>query len=252
MGDWNSRYEEVTRWMSSLGLKDMIVDRHKGEPPPTCKKSTEHPIDAIFGPDSFSCWRGGYLSFDLLEGDHRAIWCDIPVEFLLGYNMQHPAHAKARRLKTNDPRTRKKYTRTLHRILNKENIYDKLQILYKSMQQNILPTDLLHFEELDTIITGAMQEAEQNCRKLRTGIVPWSPLYQQACDKVTYWKLVCNELTGKRVNIRKIRSLRKNYISIGTKTSTLILPLQNYSLQYGTKTNVNVMPQNSKWSTGIS
>jgi hypothetical protein len=64
MGDWNSRYDEVVRWMSTVGLKDIIVNRHNGEPPPTCARSREYPIDAIFCPDSFICWRGGYLAFD--------------------------------------------------------------------------------------------------------------------------------------------------------------------------------------------
>jgi hypothetical protein len=149
------------------------------------------------------------LPLIFLEGDHRGLWCDIPVEFLLGYNMQHPTHAGARPLKTTDPRIRKKYTRTVHNNLKKQNIYERIQILYTSMQQNVLPTDLIQFEEIDNIITTIMEEAEKSCCKLRTGIVPWSPLYQQACDKVTYWTLVYEEQKGKRVNLRKLRSLQK-------------------------------------------
>lgn len=209
MGDWNSKYDDVVKWMKAVGLKDIIVDRHQGSPPPTCERSRDHPIDAIFGPDSLTCWRGGYLSIDFLESDHRGLWCDIPMEFLLGYNMQHPAHAGARRLKTTDPRITHKYTKELHKLLTQENIYERLNTLHQSMQTTILPTDLIHFEELDAFITNAMTIAEKGCRKLRTGIVPWSPLYQQACDRVTYWTLLCLELQGKRVNVRKIRSLRK-------------------------------------------
>lgn len=147
MGDWNSNYKEVAQWMANEGLKDIIVNRHNGQPPPTCKRSSTHPIDAIFTSDSFHCWRGGYLSFDYLEGDHRGLWCDIPVEFLLGYNMQHPAHAGARRLKTNDPRIRKKYTSTLHQLLKKNNIYDRMTVLHTSMQQRVLPTDLIQINK---------------------------------------------------------------------------------------------------------
>jgi hypothetical protein len=105
MRDWNSKYTEVVRWMQRLGMIDIIHKRHNTTaPPPTCTRSTTGPIDAIFVPNHFTCWRGGYLAFDYLEGDHRGIWCDIPVEFILGYNMQHPAHPQARRLKTTDPR----------------------------------------------------------------------------------------------------------------------------------------------------
>lgn len=204
MGDWNLDYKEVVHWMSMFGLIDVIVNRHHGSPPPTCTRLSNQPIDAIFAPESFRCWRGGYLSFEYLEGDHRGIWCDIPVEFLLGYNMQHPAHSGARHLKTHDPLIHKKYVSTLHQILRTNNIYDPMQVLHTSMLQNVLPTDLIHFEEVDAIVTAAMQEAEKTCRKLKTGIVPWSPLYQQARDRVQYWKLESDSLQGKKVNIRKL------------------------------------------------
>jgi exonuclease III len=234
MGDWNSKYEEVVRWMTQLGLKDAIVSRHRASPPPTCKRSSIHPIDAIFVPESFKCWRGGYLSFNYLESDHRGLWCDIPVEFLLGYNMQHPAHAGARRLKNTDPRIRKKYTRNLHEMLLQHNVYEKMEELHRSMQQSVLPTDVIKFEELDNIINAAMKEAEQKCRKLKTGIIPWSPLYQQACDRVTYWSLVKDEMMGVRVNIRKIRSLRNKLkiprdqaMSLATATAKLRLAINN-------------------------
>lgn len=104
MGDWNSDYYEVTQWMREVGLQDIIQQRpFQQNPPPTCRRSRASPIDAIFAPEHYKCWRGGYLAFDYLEGDHRGIWCDIPIEFLLGYNMPNPVHPGARRLKTDDP-----------------------------------------------------------------------------------------------------------------------------------------------------
>jgi hypothetical protein len=121
MGDWNTEYREVVQWMRTLGLADIIQQRHStSTPPPTCNRSSTGPIDAIFAPTQYTCWRGGYLSFEYLEGDHRGIWCDIPIELILGYNMQHPAHPKARRLKTTDPRVKKKYLKHLHKTLMKK------------------------------------------------------------------------------------------------------------------------------------
>jgi len=130
MGDWNSSHEEVVQWMQQFNLQDGITTRHTPlPPPPTCKRSREQPIDAIFIQNSGQCWRGGYLAFDYLEGDHRGLWCDIPIEFLLGYNMQHPVHPKARRLKTSDPRVTKKYVSELHRLLQQNDIYPKMDHL---------------------------------------------------------------------------------------------------------------------------
>jgi hypothetical protein len=210
MGDWNSSYKEVVEWMHQFNLHDGIAGRHSHtSPPATCVRLRGAPIDAIFIPSQFKCWRGGYFAFDYLEGDHRGIWCDIPAEFILGYQMQHPAHPKARRLKTTDPKVRKKYVQHLDRLLKEQKVYVQLEQLWKDMQNRVLPTDILHFEEVHEIITNAMMVEERSCRKLKTGIVKWSPLYQQACDRVTYWMLVQKESTGQRVNVRKIRSLRK-------------------------------------------
>jgi hypothetical protein len=210
MGDWNSDYEQLTTWMHQFGLHDIITRRHNTQtPPPTCRRSTGGPLDAIFTTNTIPCWRGGYLAFEYLVSDHRGLWCDIPIEFILGYNMQHPAHPQARRLKTTDPRIQKKYLSLLHQFLRKNNIYAQFDSLYQDMRTSILPTDIIKYEGLDDTITTAMQNAEKKCRKLRTGIVKWSPIYQRACDRVTYWKLESQSIAGERVNNRKIMSLRK-------------------------------------------
>jgi hypothetical protein len=84
-----------------------------------------------------------------------------------------------------------------------------MEDLHIKTEQGWLPTDVLRFEELDYIITNAMHDAERKCRKLNMGATKWSPLYQRACDKVTYWKLVKKQYEGKRSNARKILSLQK-------------------------------------------
>jgi hypothetical protein len=154
MGDWNSKYNEVVQWMQELGLVDIIQRRHPSQTPPiTCNRSSQGPIDAIFAPNHFGCWRGGYFAFDYLEGDHRGIWCDIPVEFILGYNMQHPAHAQARRLKTNDPRIREKYVKLLDKKLKEKNVYTRMDKLYETANKGLLPSDMIEYKTVDKIIT---------------------------------------------------------------------------------------------------
>jgi hypothetical protein len=234
MGDWNSKYQDVIHWMKELGLADIIQQRHTNQQPPiTCNRSRHGPIDAIFAPNHFGCWRGGYLAFDYLEGDHRGIWCDIPVEFILGYNMQHPAHARARRLKTNDPRVTKKYIKLLDRKLREKTVYSRMDTLHETAHKGLLPSDVIEYETLDKIITQSMYEAEQECRKIRTGKVKWSPLYQKACDRVQYWLLLKNDALHKKVNKRKIMSLRKK---LGIQRTPTTLRDIEESLQGAIKT----------------
>ena len=218
MGDWNTEYREVVHWMRTLGLADIIQQRHStSTPPPTCNRSSTGPIDVIFAPTQYTCWRGGYLSFDYLEGDHRGIWCDIPIELMMDYNMQHPAHPQARRLKTTDPRVRKKYLKQLHKTLLEKNIYVQMEEIIKTASTGLLPSDIITYESIDALLTSAMYEAESKCWKLRTGIIKWSPLYQKACDRVTYWTLMRKDAFAQKVNKRKIVSLRAK---LGIKHAT--------------------------------
>jgi hypothetical protein len=65
-----------------------------------------------------------------------------------------------------------------------------MEELLNTAHRGLLPSDIIKYESMDAIITVAMKEAESKCRKLRTGIIKWSPLYQKACDRVTYWTLM--------------------------------------------------------------
>jgi hypothetical protein len=113
--------------------------------------------------------------------------------------MHHPTHSQARRLKTDDPRITRRYNNHLDKLLKENNIYNKMEHLHSSCKLGFLPTDAIVFEDLDTLITNAMMITERKCRKLKTGTIPWSPLYQQACDRVTYWTLVQKDQDGKKL-----------------------------------------------------
>jgi Endonuclease/Exonuclease/phosphatase family. len=210
LGDWNSDYKDVSEWMDRLGFKDAIYSRHNVHPPPiTCKRSNECPLDAIFIPQHLHCNRGGFFAFDYLKGDHRGLWCDIPEEYLLGFNLNKLPNPQARRLKMIDPRTRKAYISRLHKILLKLDIYQHYEDLFNEIKRDNIADLPKRFEQLDNQITLAMEQAERGCRKLKKGQIKWSPKYQNACDTVTYWKLVLSEAQGNIINVRKLRSLRR-------------------------------------------
>lgn len=103
--------------------------------------------------------------------------------------------------------------------------------MYEAANRQWLPTDMIHFEEIDDIITNAMMTAEQQCRKLKMGMVKWSPKYQRACDKVTYWQLVTKQLEGRHSNARKILSLKKKLKLTGRTTTLLEANMQLSNMQ---------------------
>jgi len=59
MGNWNSNDLEVVAWMKNFDLHDIIHSRHKEEhPPPTCKRSSSSPLNAIFVPTQVNVGEG--------------------------------------------------------------------------------------------------------------------------------------------------------------------------------------------------
>ena len=103
MGDFNSHYLDLTSWMATIGLIDLIEHRH-GKCPTTHTRSSETPLDVIYGSPIFKIMKGGFLPFQKLLSDHRGIWIDIPKFYLFGYKPQHPVFPSPRRLKLEDPR----------------------------------------------------------------------------------------------------------------------------------------------------
>ena len=43
------------------------------------------------------------------------------------------------------------------------------------------------YEEIDMLVCRLMVEAEEQCRKLRTGTITWSPAYKHSCLLLEYW-----------------------------------------------------------------
>ena len=103
MGDFNSEYFTLTRWMQDLGLVDLMEQKH-GACPKTHNRSKDAPIDCIFGSADLAINKGGFLSFTKLLSDHRGVWVDIPKFLLYGYNPPKPTFPSARRLALVDPR----------------------------------------------------------------------------------------------------------------------------------------------------
>ena len=56
-GGFNSNYEDLHKWMLELGLNDIIAKKY-GKGPTTYNRSSESPIDHIFGTSIFTITNG--------------------------------------------------------------------------------------------------------------------------------------------------------------------------------------------------
>ena len=95
-------------------LQETTTDRHftlQGYGP-THHKGKDYIDDIIISP-TLHISQGGYIPFGEAPGDHRAVWISIHYDIALGYNMYKPVRQEARRLKTNDPKSKKKVSNHL-------------------------------------------------------------------------------------------------------------------------------------------
>ena len=221
MGDFNSEYKNLKKWMGKLGLIDLMFEKH-GPCPPTHQRSHTDPLDCIFGSPSLMIARGGFLPFHKLISDHRGVWIDIPKILLYGYNPPAPIFPSARRLKTTDPRIVDKYLAILFQELNKMDLFMRMQKIHELASHSTNQQILDEYEEIYSCSMGAMEFAEKNCRKLRTGAHAWSPTYKIACLKLIYWLQRRSYFLKTHRNVRQLIVLQ-NKLGI-TYEPNLLLP----------------------------
>ena len=64
-------------------------------------------------------------------------------------------------------------------------------------------------EAIDKVVTDGMRNAENKCRKIRAGAVPFSPKLAEAGTVIKLWSLVIRHHLGKNINTRYIRRIAK-------------------------------------------
>ena len=199
--------------MRSSGLSEAILSRHHGPYPATQQSNQSNtPIDGIFVSPGVELLSSGYLDFhQYFQSDHRGIWIDIDLWKTLGRSKPTKSFP-VRRLNTIDGRCIKRYLRSAEEGYQEFDIPHRLSRLAEdfnvqggvltSVQQNSF--DLIHSQAY-----MIRRKAEKNCRKVRKGGVPWSPLMQKKWDRLRLLDLLIKGHLGLRTSSRKIRRLLK-------------------------------------------
>jgi hypothetical protein len=79
------------------------------------------------------------------------------------------------------------------------------------------------YETIDSIRRKHVNSAEKKCRKLRKGNIPYSPVIQQARNKIEGWSLLLKSKKGLKVSSRKLsRTLKKAGIPTMAKADNIV------------------------------
>ena len=110
---------------------------YDSSPPATHNRNpSRKPIDALWGTPGIDVERAGYSPFDhespSVGSDHRMIWAEVSSLSILGKDVPHSSKAiNTNRLKSNDPRCQKLYSKRVRRQYKSQNVFKSYKKLIK-------------------------------------------------------------------------------------------------------------------------
>jgi len=138
---------------------------------------------------------------------------------LMGRHSNHPIAltdstpylVKGRRLKNDSPRIRDKYLQMYKQTCIKHKLFERATVLWKTVRdgQPLTDSQMIEFEMIDSIRTKGMNEAKKHCRKLKMGVIEWSPEIALARYRIEAWTALLRSHKGIRINSRLVCCLIK-------------------------------------------
>jgi hypothetical protein len=114
----------------------------------------------------------------------------LPGLIVLGYIPTEMASLSPKCLILQDPRIVNKYNELLKEKLEEHDVLNHITILETSITGRISAAQIKEYNILDSLRIQAVTFAQQRCRKLRMGAVPYSPALSLAGKKIRAWKLL--------------------------------------------------------------
>ncbi|CAJ1940619.1 unnamed protein product, partial [Cylindrotheca closterium] len=204
--------QSIRHRFRACGLEEAILKHH---PPQATHQRNQRniPIDGIFTTSGVPILAGGYYAFDeFFDCDHRGLWIDIDLSASLGNFQPQKSNFKPRKLSLQDSRSVRKYLQLVHKGYAKYSIPERLNKLNKRIDHlghQMTPPLVRKYNCLHRQMYTVRRQAEEKCRALAPGKVPWSPKMQGFWDRMSLWKLLLKGKKGCRVSSRKVRRLMK-------------------------------------------
>jgi len=165
------------------------------------------PIDGIFIPITLleHC-QTGYLAFgEAVPSDHQAVWIDIPAHRVCPTEPEVITRSKACWLQCKDLHIIEKYNQLSWEQLEKMGIAGQAHVLLLETKSHFTQTQQQEYEKIDQAATKYKQYAENHCRKIHAGMIPWCPWVSRAINHILYWKGLWSRLTGCTISSSVLR-----------------------------------------------
>lgn len=183
--------------MERLGLREVLLEKYH-----CCNKFSTYErgstiIDGVFMSQGLQIDNGGYTSFDKSPSDHRWLWFDIKIHQVIGEAFVARARPLERKATSKVPSIKENF----NRLLNKQVQYHKLDskveqlVTFITEQQKVDKEGISRWcqQQMDLfndILVRLVNTADKQCQKARRGLVPSSPLLDQARHAIRILQLL--------------------------------------------------------------
>jgi hypothetical protein len=157
-------------------------------------------IDYIFGTKRVmeNCKSCGMLPFCYgYPSDHRAVFIRINLKNILSSEIHAAETIATRLIHSATPKERTKFLQELDDHYEAQNLYERLENLWKIDDKNWAKQDEVEFNKCDWQHIQGMLSAEKKTCKVKQHA--WSPKYSKAVANKNFWKTL---LTMKRNHVR--------------------------------------------------
>ena len=216
--DTNENLARMGQLQTKLKYECQLVDpirniyQNDGDTLPSTSLTGSYPIDAIFvSPQLQQIVRGGWIQVEKSIGDHRALFIDIPIKTLLGENPFTIHRSTARRLICEQPKIVEKYNQLLENQLIQQKTFQKFNNFSVKYRHGITQSEdaIKELDSIDNSITNCIIYAEKRCRKLKSGMVPYTPEISAIGKEINVWNNVLRKKRGCNISSTYIKRIAK-------------------------------------------
>jgi hypothetical protein len=176
------------------------------------------PIDAIWATLDITVCNAVIMPTGYGIGDHRLFVIDFLARDVIGTMAQRAVRLPSRWLNTTIPKAAERYAKILEEKVIQHRLIERVGKVYsdnlprEETQQKMKPID----EELGNYMT----HASNNCRKIKSGVIPFSPESVIWIERAQIYRSLLRYHEGKIRNIGNLKQrARKHYIYDATSIS---------------------------------
>ena len=183
--DLNNSAGKIHIFMTELGLREILNERY-GPGPATYIRGTKK-IDGVYATYGLHIESGSYTTFDESPSDHRWIVLNIFEETLIGSSRNDLSPPLLRKTTSKIPSVKQHFQDLLDAQVKKYRLKERMDNIYNAILHETVVDQqwTKEYEIVETRMKRAVKYADANCRKVRKGHIPFSPVQKQLMGKIS-------------------------------------------------------------------